>query len=212
MKTDDLIAMLAADTAAAPRAARRFVAAMAGGLAGAVLLMVATLGVRPDLAQAAALPMFWMKLLAPALAAAAAFRLMDRLAVPGRRPGVAPAAVIGALLLTAWTAAAAVLLSSAPEQRLALVHGVSWKTCTRNIGLLSLPLLAAAFWALRGWAPTRLALTGGCAGLFAGAAAAVVYALHCPEMAAPFLGIWYVLGVLTPAVLGTLLGPHLLRW
>jgi hypothetical protein len=31
-------------------------------------------------------------------------------------------------------------------------------------------------------------------------------------MAAPFLGTWYVAGMLIPAVAGTLLGPQLLRW
>jgi hypothetical protein len=39
-----------------------------------------------------------------------------------------------------------------------------------------------------------------------------VYALHCPEMAAPFLGIWYVLGMAIPAVLGAAVGSRMLRW
>jgi len=65
---------------------------------------------------------------------------------------------------------------------------------------------------MRGLAPTRPAQAGGAAGLLAGAAGAAVYALHCPEMAAPFLGIWYVLGMAIPALLGAVLGPRLLRW
>jgi hypothetical protein len=39
-----------------------------------------------------------------------------------------------------------------------------------------------------------------------------VYTLHCPEMTAPFLGIWYVLGMLIPTAVGAELGPSLLRW
>jgi len=39
-----------------------------------------------------------------------------------------------------------------------------------------------------------------------------VYALHCPELAAPFIGLWYLLGVLIPAGIGALIGPRLLRW
>jgi len=40
----------------------------------------------------------------------------------------------------------------------------------------------------------------------------VVYALHCPEMAAPFLFIWNGLGMLAPAAIGAAMGPRLLRW
>jgi hypothetical protein len=66
--------------------------------------------------------------------------------------------------------------------------------------------------ALRSLAPTRLRLAGTAAGLAAGAVGASVYQLHCPELAAPFLGTWYVLGILAPAALGALIGPRLLRW
>jgi hypothetical protein len=61
-------------------------------------------------------------------------------------------------------------------------------------------------------APTRLRIAGAAAGFAAGAAGALVYTLHCPEMAAPFLGIWYVLGMLIPTAVGAALGPSLLRW
>jgi len=41
---------------------------------------------------------------------------------------------------------------------------------------------------------------------------ALVYAWHGPEMAAPFIATWYLLGIAGPAVVGALLGPVLLRW
>ena len=41
---------------------------------------------------------------------------------------------------------------------------------------------------------------------------ALAYTLHCPELAAPFLAIWYVLGMLIPTAFGAWLGPRLLRW
>jgi hypothetical protein len=50
------------------------------------------------------------------------------------------------------------------------------------------------------------------AGALAGAIAAAAYALHCNEMALPFLAIWYVLGIAVPTVLGALLAPRWLRW
>jgi hypothetical protein len=40
----------------------------------------------------------------------------------------------------------------------------------------------------------------------------LVYALHCPELAAPFLAIWYLLGMLIPTAIGAWLGPRPLRW
>ncbi len=84
MKTDDLISMLARDVDAVETHAlqRRYAIAMGCGAFGALLLMAITLGVRPDLAEAALLsvPMLgallWaMRGLAPtrlALAGAAA--------------------------------------------------------------------------------------------------------------------------------------------
>jgi hypothetical protein len=80
------------------------------------------------------------------------------------------------------------------------------------IALLSLPILAALFIALRSLAPTRLRAAGAAAGALAGGVAAAAYALHCNEMALPFLAIWYVLGMAVPAVLGALLAPRWLRW
>jgi len=55
-------------------------------------------------------------------------------------------------------------------------------------------------------------LTGAAAGWLAGAVGACVYSLHCPEMAAPFVAIWYVLGMGMSAALGALAGRHWLRW
>jgi hypothetical protein len=65
---------------------------------------------------------------------------------------------------------------------------------------------------LRGLAPTRPALAGAAAGALAGGVGGAVYALHCMELAAPFLAVWYVAGIVLPVVLGALLGPRLLRW
>ena len=50
------------------------------------------------------------------------------------------------------------------------------------------------------------------AGFASGALAALVYAVHCPELGAPFLAVWYVAGIGVPVVIGTLLGQRLFRW
>lgn len=120
--------------------------------------------------------------------------------------------LLAACLFALWGYSGFVLLQAAPGLRAPLVFGDSWATCVTAIPLLSLPLLAAVLWAMRGLAPTRLALAGATGGLLAGAAGATVYALHCTEMQAPFIAVWYVLGMLIPAVPGALLGRWLLRW
>ena len=50
------------------------------------------------------------------------------------------------------------------------------------------------------------------AGLLAGSAAAVVYALHCEETAPAFVATWYSAGMFLPALLGLIIGPRVLRW
>lgn len=111
-----------------------------------------------------------------------------------------------------WLLAAWVLQSAAPASYGRLIFGVSWQVCPFYIATLALPPMLAVWWALRGLAPTRPALAGAAAGLAAGATGALAYALYCPEMAAPFLSIWYLAGMLIPAVVGAALGPLLLRW
>ena len=213
MKTDDLVTMLASGAGPVePGAtARRYATALGWGAFGATLLLALVLGVRPDLAQAARLPMFWMKLAFPACLAAGALYAAARLSRPGAQLGRVPAA-LAAPVLAMWLLAAFVLLSAAAGEREELIFGGTWYACPLFVALLSLPLFAAAMWAMKGLAPTRLALAGAAAGLLAGAAGALIYALHCPEMGAPFLAIWYLLGMLIPTAAGALIGPRLLRW
>jgi hypothetical protein len=41
---------------------------------------------------------------------------------------------------------------------------------------------------------------------------AAVYALHCPELAAPFLAVWYLAGIALPVLAGAAVGRLVLRW
>ena len=213
MKTDDLIAMLA--TGLEPvdphQAAKRFATALLAGGAGAFVLMLMGYGIRPDLAQAALAPMLWVKLGFALAITVSALVLTERLARPGVLPGKA---WIGVAL--PWLAISAmglaVLWDAAPQDRLGLVLGRTWLTCALSISFIASPVFVGLLWALRGLAPTRLALAGACAGLLAAAVGTLVYALHCPEVEAPFLAVWYVLGLLIPNALGALIGPKLLRW
>lgn len=213
MKTDELVSLLAAGAEPVPVNAvgRRFAVALGWSVPVAALVMAVTFGIRHDLAQAMMGWLFWMKLVFAGSLALAGFVATERLGRPGMRlAGIWMALAAPVLLL--WLAAAAVLFDAEPTQRADLILGTTWKTCPFNIALISLPLLAATLWTMKGLAPTRLTLAGAGAGLLAGALSALVYALHCPESTVPFIGIWYVLGIAMPTLAGALLGPRVLRW
>jgi len=213
MKTDALIAMLAQGPVAAPRRAvgHRLLAAMASGVAIAIVVMLATLHLRADLATAIHLPMFWIKLAVPLAVAALAVVAVGRLARPGGSAG--PAVAIGAVLLVVLAAIAIADVVIAPANaRAALVLGKTALPCVFLVTVLSLPALVAIFVALRSLAPTRLAAAGAAAGALAGGVGAAVYAWHCNEMTLPFVAVWYVLGMAIPAGLGALLGRRWLHW
>jgi hypothetical protein len=115
-------------------------------------------------------------------------------------------------IVAMWLLAAIALLGAPPQARVALLLGRTASVCPFLIAAIASPLLVAFIWALRGLAPTRLRLTGAACGFAAGSLGALVYTLHCPELAAPFLGLWYLLGILIPTALGACFGPRLLRW
>lgn len=213
MDTRKLIDVLANDPApVAPGGLRRrFVVTLGVGGLGALVLMMAYLGLRPDLAAVARTPMFWVKLGFPLALLGIAVVGVTRLARPGVQLGgaaAAPLIPIGAI----WVLGGVILFLLAPGERLAAVFGATWKVCPINITVLSMPAFAASLWLMKGMAPTRPVAAGAFAGLLAGALGAAIYCLHCPEMAPPFIGTWYLLGILIPAGAGALLGPRLLRW
>ena len=213
MKTDDLVAMLAHDSGRSERQlrTRKLATALVGATLVSGLLMLALLGLRHDLAAAADLPMFWVKLAYPGLVALATLTCCWRLAQPGRSLANAPTAI--ALVLVAMSLlAVAVLASAQAGERRELLLGTTWQACLVNIFWLSLPVFAALVWGMQQFAPTRARLAGATCGLAAGALAAVLYALHCPELTAPFIALWYLLGMFVPAAAGAALGPRLFRW
>lgn len=213
MRTDDLVGLLAGGEtrveAGVP--ARRFTVAMAAGAMASTVLMASWLGVRRELLDDAANPMIWVKFGFAAVLAAVCLAAALRLSRPGVKLGGLPALVAVPFVIV-WVLAGVALLGAAPAQREALVFGETWAQCPFNIAALSVPVFFGVLWAMRGLAPTRLRLAGAAAGLLSGATGALVYALHCPELAAPFLGLWYVLGILIPAAVGAATGPRLLRW
>ncbi len=213
MKTEELVSLLAAGPLDVPGAApaRRTALAAAAGTAAAVLFTAAVLGLQPALADYVFVPMFWVREGFCAVLGVAGLLAVARLSRPGTGLGLVPLGVL-IPLLTMWILGGAALLAAGKADRAPLILGLTASVCPFLIALVSVPLFVAFHWTMRGLAPTRLRLAGAAAGFAAGAVAALVYTLHCPELAAPFLGIWYVLGMLIPAAAGAALGPRLLRW
>ncbi len=212
MRTADFIELLARDVRSTPAGvvSRRLLTALIAG--GLVTFAIVALGLHcQPLLAAAQQPWFWMKTAYTGLLTVAGAVTLRRLSVPGARLGAAP--ILAALVIIAMLAAAAgQILSVAPGARLALWLGHTWKVCSPLILLLAVPIYGCLAVAIRRLAPTRPALAGAAAGFAAGALAATLYGLHCPEQAAAFVATWYSLGIAAATVLGAVSGSRLLRW
>lgn len=213
MKTDDLIGLLAQDATPVQRRTgeRRMAVALLVGVPVALAWVQAAFGLRADLLPLVASAAFWQKLAMPLAVALAGGVVVFRLGHPGARPGGWWLG-LGLPVVLLWAWAATLLWLADPAARLPLVLGTTWRTCVVNVAATALPVGAALLWALHGLAPTRPVLAGAAAGWLGGAVGACVYSLHCPEMAAPFIAVWYVLGMALSAALGALAGRHWLRW
>jgi hypothetical protein len=212
MKTADLIELLATDAQPirSGLAWRRLGAALL--LGGAVTLLAVVLWLRcQPLLLVAVKPWFWMKAAYTALLTVSGAVVVRRLATPGAPVGAAPWLALMVIVIMAGVGAAQILTADSAV-RLALWLGRTWRICSPLILLLSVPIYLALVLALRTLAPVHPVRTGAAAGFVAGALAATLYGLHCPEQGAAFVVTWYSLGIAAATALGALGGRRLLRW
>lgn len=213
MNTNHLIAALAAEASTTPPASgmRRYTQAIAAGIATSMTLLFTLWGLNPELNTLAHTQAFWVRLLWLLLTCTFAAPVVLHLSRPGVAAGQGvwgiAASLAGMAMLATWQ-----ISQVDAATGVQLVLGESWQVCSASIAALSMPLLAALLWMLRGMAPTRPALAGASAGLMAGSLAGLVYSLHCPETAYAFLAVWYVAGMALMASVGAVLGTRLLRW
>ena len=214
MKTDDLIDLLAKDADLPPPGgvARRLALACALAAGGALALLLAWLGLRPDLHLAMRTGPFWMKAGYTLWVAAAGFAMTAEASRPGGAPKrPARMALVAALVVIGVLAIGDAALTPVSGWRAAWM-GQSAMICPWRILAISTPAFAAIVWGLRSLAPTRLAVAGAAAGVLAGGIGATVYGLYCQEATAMFVATWYTLGLAGCAGVGALLGPRVLRW
>lgn len=211
MRTDDLIADLATMPSPGTRPATRVILAMLVGWLVALLCLVAVFG--PPFA---AVPQTGMLPLAVKTGFAVTFTAAAVLsAIAAGRPGqkLTSRLLLIAVPFVVLLVLAMLEMKATPREAWSgLFFGTTFANCVGAIALGSVPVLVATLWAYREMAPTKPAVAGLLAGLSSGAAAAVAYALYCPETTASFLLAAYTLGALAPAIVGFLLGPKLLRW
>jgi len=213
MNTDDLISRLSQDVPPVSRRAvgwRLGIGMALGGLVSLALVAL-VLGIRPDLGLAMRGTAFWVKWSYTFSLAVAAVVMVVQLARPdSARLRWAWLLVVPVSLLA--IVGVAELARTPPGEWLAMWLGHSWMVCPWLVLALAMPIFVGLLWSFRRMAPTRLRAAGAAAGLAAGAFAATVYCMHCPEVSAIFVLTWYSLGILLAASLGALLGPRLLRW
>jgi len=211
MKTQELVELLARRAGpVAPRVVqRRLAGAALGGLAAASIIIIAGLGVNPQLGAMGA-PLVQKLTFFGALALAAGW-LTDRASRPGAPSAAAVASVIGIVLAMAGLAFMT-LLNAPAGQAGSLLLGSSWSTCPWRIALLSVPALGLLLAAIRTLAPPSGRVAGFAAGLLAGAVGALAYSLYCTETSPAFVLVWYSCGALLSAVAGAALGSRLLTW
>lgn len=213
MNTEQLIDRLTREVPPVRRHAvgRRLAIGMVVGALVSFALIVVTVGTRPDLGLAMRGASFWMKWAYTLSLSGIAIYATARLARPdpGSLRGLWLIAIPVALLALVGVTE---LLRTPPGEWLSMWLGHSWSKCPWLVLGLAMPIFIGLLWSFRRLAPTRLRAAGATAGLAAGAFAATVYCLHCPEVSAIFVLTWYSLGILLAAAFGALVGPRLLRW
>ena len=212
METDDLIFRLSWDLEPVRRGAvtRLLGVGLLLGLVVAAVILRVTMNFRPNLLVTLVGCSFWIKFSYTFSVAALGWWIVERQSRAGadaQLPFWLLLIPFGALSL--FSALQLLAPGASPHE---LVIGQTARICSLLILLLSAPIFVCVFWAMRKLAPTRLTLAGAGAGILSGAAGATLYGFHCPETAAPFILIWYTLGILLATVIGGVLGRWALRW
>lgn len=213
MNTDQLIESMTKDVPPVRRhsVSLRLAAGIAIGAVGTLFLIALLLGFNPQLDLAMRHYSFWVKWGYTLSLGTCAVVATTRLARPDS--GKLGWLWVMAIPVASLSAIGIFEMSRVPPaQWLAMWLGESWSVCSALVFMLSLPIFGGLLWSFRRLAPTRLRAAGATAGLTAGAWAATLYCLHCPEVSAIFVLTWYTLGIGLAALLGAVIGPRLMRW
>jgi hypothetical protein len=214
MQTDQLIHDLALDLVAAPRArsvrplAVRLLVAILLAAVPVLLVIVFGLSLASHLEHGLG-PAIEFTFAGALVLAAGAFLTAVTLGRPDGNVRTGWLVLPPLILLVGIAAELAAWPRATWQERLV---GEDPLTCFVIVSVLSLPMLAAALFALRDGAPTRPRLAGAMAGLLAGAISAALYMLHCPEDSLLFVVAWHVPAIALVAAVGAAVAGRMLRW
>lgn len=213
MRTDRLIDVLSTNLEPVKHGqlVRALILALIAGAIVAFCLMLATLGLRGDLASSGRLGFLGLKLLFMLSVAGIGAALLAQLIRPGQDTR-ARLALLALPFAAIGVAALAALGLAHAESWPAMIMGSQWATCVMCIPLFAVIPFGALVFALRQGAPTNPQRTGAVAGIVAAALGGAAYAFHCPDDSLPFIAIWYGVPIVLWAFAGAWLGPRLLRW
>lgn len=211
LKTDDLIALIAADARSEEHAApRALMLGWMGGFLASLALLIVTLGLRPDLVEQLESWRFLAKVVIVWVAVGVSAWDCVRLSRPTETKLASGWNWIVVALLTA---AIALELTTVPGNEWAKnLIGENWPYCLTYIPMLAVPPLLAAFLAYRSAAPASPRAAAAALGRLAAATGAGLYALHCPDDSPLFVLTWYGIAVAGVTLATTLSGTRLLRW
>ena len=213
MKTDELIADLSERLSPVPRHAvlLRLLQGVGAGTLVSFLILWASLGFRPDLAHAVDTSMYWMKFFYTLSLALFAFWATERLARPSSKAGW-PLFGVAFVILALTFLSGMQMMHTPADKRMPMLMGHSSHICPWLIAIFSVPIFIGTFWSLRALAPTRPVLAGAVAGFASGALGAWIYAFRCDETTAPFLLVFFTLGMAIVGLVGALIARRVLRW
>lgn len=211
MKTDQLIAALAADARGAVLDARRGLwLALCLGMFLSAGAFSMTMGARADLAAALLTWRFDLKLVLVGGALVAAMIDCSRLLRPEVRPSLHWPTALSVLLLA--VAVVFELVATPRAEWGSRLIGTNQLLCLAAIPLLALVPLVMLMWAMRRGAPASPVWAGVAVGRLAAATGAALYALHCFDDSPLFVAVWYTAAILMVSAVGAAIGARWLRW
>ena len=213
MKTNDFIRILAADSSRTWLTRNLLVVTLLATFPLSLMIFIAELGMRPDIATAIHNPFFDLKLVVTVTLALSAGVISVHLSRPeaslkGWSWGWLLAVPLGLLGL----GIIADIMMLQPTMWTTRLVGSNSLVCLTAIPVISLPLLIAAILALRHGASAHPAMTGAFAGLLSAGLAATLYASHCIDDLPLFVTTWYTLAIALVTAVGALAGSKFLKF
>jgi hypothetical protein len=211
LKTNDLISLMAEDAPVTMRLGRRMTLALMIGVVISAALLLSTIGMRQNMAEAIETSRVLFKIGVTLMLAIAASGLVFAIGRPGVPLLLRGLALVVPLVLVAGAISMEMMMTPS-DSWAARMMGKHAPFCVFFIPVLSIAPLAGFMIALRNGAPENPGVAGAVAGLAASGIAAAIYAWHCPDDSPFFVATWYSTAIAIVTAVGYFLGKRLLRW